>query len=554
MADSTTITRYLKLRLAADLSADARYNLLQIDQLGATFTTDNTATLNIKSVTDILAETNAPSLGGGGDGTGTFSFGTADNLINILAKAVSFKSWSPLSIRNGSSPTDTYLSLASVQSQTSDYTLTIDTDSGDRTVTFAYDGETVTVDATQTLTNKDITGVFSGPLTGNVTGNVTGNLTGNVTGNVAGNVTGNVTGNLTGNVTGNVSGSATTFTDPLVGDVTGTQSATVVSTVGGVTAANVASGATLANAATDANTASTIIKRDSSGNFTAGTITATLNGLATNVSGTVALANGGTGASTKEGAQVNLLPSYSGKALSLLRVNMTEDGIEWATGAGAGTVTIVNGSAPITVSGDPTANPTIGIDLATSSADGYLSSTDWTTFNSKEPPITAGTTAQYWRGDKSWQTLDKSAVGLSNVDNTSDANKPISSATQTALNAKYDASNPAGYVNASGAKTAAVVNSTAGNETDQAPSVSAVKAYVAAQAGGALSYTWTNSDGATKAISHSLNKLGVTVTIFDASGEDILVDTVTRTTLNSVSLASSVAPPIGADWTVVIRP
>lgn len=56
----------------------------------------------------------------------------------------------------------------------------------------------------------------------------------------------------------------------------------------------------------------------------------------------------------------------------------------------------------------------------------------------KEPSITAGTTAQYWRGDKSWQTLNKSAVGLGNVDNTSDLNKPISTATQTALNAKQD--------------------------------------------------------------------------------------------------------------------
>ena len=41
----------------------------------------------------------------------------------------------------------------------------------------------------------------------------------------------------------------------------------------------------------------------------------------------------------------------------------------------------------------------------------------------KEPTIAAGTTSQYWRGDKSWQTLDKTAVGLSNVDNTSDATK-----------------------------------------------------------------------------------------------------------------------------------
>lgn len=37
-------------------------------------------------------------------------------------------------------------------------------------------------------------------------------------------------------------------------------------------------------------------------------------------------------------------------------------------------------------------------------------------------------------------TIDKSAVGLGNVDNTSDANKPVSTATQTALNAKQSTS------------------------------------------------------------------------------------------------------------------
>lgn len=37
--------------------------------------------------------------------------------------------------------------------------------------------------------------------------------------------------------------------------------------------------------------------------------------------------------------------------------------------------------------------------------------------DSKEDSITAGTTGQYLRGDKSWQTLDKNAVGLGNVVN-----------------------------------------------------------------------------------------------------------------------------------------
>jgi hypothetical protein len=61
-----------------------------------------------------------------------------------------------------------------------------------------------------------------------------------------------------------------------------------------------------------------------------------------------------------------------------------------------------------------------------------------TAIDAKENTITAGTTAQYFRGDKTFQTLDKTAVGLSNVDNTSDANKPVSTATQTALNNKVD--------------------------------------------------------------------------------------------------------------------
>ena len=63
-----------------------------------------------------------------------------------------------------------------------------------------------------------------------------------------------------------------------------------------------------------------------------------------------------------------------------------------------------------------------------------------TVVSGKEPTISAGTTAQYWRGDKTWQTLDKTAVGLGSVDNTNDASKPISTATQTALDLKANAS------------------------------------------------------------------------------------------------------------------
>lgn len=46
-----------------------------------------------------------------------------------------------------------------------------------------------------------------------------------------------------------------------------------------------------------------------------------------------------------------------------------------------------------------------------------------------EPSISSGTTEQYWRGDKTWQNLNKSAVGLGNVDNVK----------------QYSASNPPPY-------------------------------------------------------------------------------------------------------------
>lgn len=61
------------------------------------------------------------------------------------------------------------------------------------------------------------------------------------------------------------------------------------------------------------------------------------------------------------------------------------------------------------------------------------------------PGVAAGgTTQQYLQKasdadyDTSWATLSKSSVNLGNVDNTSDASKPVSTATQTALDLKQD--------------------------------------------------------------------------------------------------------------------
>ena len=65
-----------------------------------------------------------------------------------------------------------------------------------------------------------------------------------------------------------------------------------------------------------------------------------------------------------------------------------------ATGLG-GTVTSVTGTSPIVSSGGTT--PAISIAQATTSTSGYLSSTDWNTFNSKAP-ATSGTSILYGNG------------------------------------------------------------------------------------------------------------------------------------------------------------
>ena len=92
---------------------------------------------------------------------------------------------------------------------------------------------------------------------------------------------GNFTANsITANLIGNASTatSSTNFSGALAGDVTGTQGSTVVAFVGGQSAAVVASSTVLTSLSTNLNTPSAIVRRDISGNFAAGTITATLNG------------------------------------------------------------------------------------------------------------------------------------------------------------------------------------------------------------------------------------------------------------------------------------
>src|SRR5208283_2523338 len=116
----------------------------------------------------------------------------------------------------------------------------------------------------------NLTGLNAGNLTGTVpvaslpgtvaVFNGTNSFTGSniYTGVVIATNTNNIfAGSLAGNAT--TATTASTFSGALSGNVVGTQGATVVSSVGGLPANNVASGANAANGATSANTASTIV-------------------------------------------------------------------------------------------------------------------------------------------------------------------------------------------------------------------------------------------------------------------------------------------------------
>lgn len=112
---------------------------------------------------------------------------------------------------------------------------------------------------------------------------------------------------------------------------------------------------------------------------------------------------------------------------------------QWAdpTGGGSGAVSSVNGKTGAVVIDKSDVG--LGNVDNTSDANKPISTATQTALDGKEVVIAPGTAGQYWRGDKSWQTLDKTAVGLNNVDNTSDASK--NSATANLSNKTLDNTN-----------------------------------------------------------------------------------------------------------------
>lgn len=90
---------------------------------------------------------------------------------------------------------------------------------------------------------------------------------------------------------------------------------------------------------------------------------------------------------------------------------------------GASSITSANLAVNRALTSD--ASGKVAVSATTDTELGFVSgvtSAIQTQLSGKEPSITSGTTSQYWRGDKSFQTINKADVGLGSVDNISAAN------------------------------------------------------------------------------------------------------------------------------------
>jgi hypothetical protein len=288
--------------------------------------------------------------------------------------------------------------------------ITLTADSATDTVTISADD--VSVDWTQVQNKPDPVITLAGDLSGSVT--LTDLGSGTLTATIQPNSVA-----LGTDTTGNYVAGVTQGTDVLV---TGT--------------AGEGWSPTISVDSASANTASKIVKRDASGNFSAGTITATLSGNATTAT-TLQTARTINGVSFNGSANITIADST--------KIPTTEKGVA------NGVATLgADGKVPSTqlpsyvddvqeytnLAGFPTTGEAGKIYVAINTNKTYR----WS--GSTYVYITSGAVDSV-AGKTGVVTLVKGDVGLGNVDNTSDAAKPVSTATQTALNLKANLASPA---------------------------------------------------------------------------------------------------------------
>lgn len=242
---------------------------------------------------------------------------------------------------------------------------------------------------------------------------------------LTGNVTGNVTGNLTGAVLGNVTGNVT---GNLTGNVTGTVSNISnhgINDLSDVTITSSADGDFLRWTGSAWVNDAVNLTSDTVGDYVKSLVQG--NGL------TISNNSG-------EGATPNIAIDTS--IVQTRVTNVTDTEIGYLDGVTSAIQTQLDTKAP-------TASPTFtGTVSGVSKSMVGLGNVDDTS-DANKPVSTAQQTALDLKSNSATPTftgnvsgITKSMVGLSNVDNTSDVNKPVSTAQQTALDLKANSATP----------------------------------------------------------------------------------------------------------------
>lgn len=216
-----------------------------------------------------------------------------------------------------------------------------------------------------------------------------------------------------------------------------------------------------------------------------------------------------------------------------------------------GTVTSVTGTAPIASSGGAT--PAISISQSSGSTDGYLSSTDWATFNSKQP---AGTYINSVSATSPITSSGGTTPTIAMPAATSSVNGYLTSTDWTTFNNKgsgtvTSVSGTSGRVTSTGGATPVIDLATSGVSANTYGSSTAIPVITFDTYGRATTVTTAAVAGgqyygtaATKAIAYNSNSIAEDITIL-ANTNGLSAGPITISTGYTVTVAT------GAVWVIV---
>jgi hypothetical protein len=548
MATATTRTRNLRLFLSSGLTAEARANLEILDRLGDTTFLDGTETITFRAKTNLVLQPADENVNGT-NGQGTLSFATANN------KALSMDFW-PAVKATFHSPISVNGKLIITSANATEQTLTINTGSAPRVFTLGGDLTT-----TQSIALQS-TGAVTATIPAGEHTLVTTTSSQTISNKVI-DLSNTVV--LTGKITNtDVAPQANIEYSKL--NLANSIKASDFTTAAGRLQYNQVD---LANQLRNSDWSSELSHRLSSEKINPDFLTQEL------------VTSGGFSARNAFGKKIKILapnnvpndynfilpiePGIQGQALAMLaqQPGQTEIRLGWvSTGA-----TILNtGEVYIGQNGNPVnVNPGVlaGSDIIASTANGLTL---------KPSGVTAGTYGSVTetvlitadaKGRLTSAAVQPIAIPSTQITDFTEAVQDVVGSNLVGNSNDITAS----YDDNTGGLTLALASTALTSKTAVSPAPDDVLLLSDTSDSGALkkvslqdvvnlsgaSFVTTWTTGSTFEVTHNLNSRDLLIQLYDVDTfEDILIDSIKRTTLNTIDLTASV-PPTGSGWRVLIK-